>query len=165
MERGSLWKPSKIPAAFETTSDRQAQYLATCPWSSLVAQWKQSQLHSLSFSLAPSIPCCYPKMNSHLQHNETRKKYGCAFNTQHILYVRFVVGIFTLNHQLKFTWQMNRQYVLQPAQSVCHFNFSQILLTLFLLLFHSLSRRKWSILRQRPAERSRLVNFLVLQHW
>lgn len=62
-----------------------------------MAYWQQSQLNSLSFSLAPSIPCCYLKMNFKLQHSETRKKYGCAFNKPHILYVSFAVGIFTLN--------------------------------------------------------------------
>lgn len=79
VDKVSLWNLSKIRAAFQTTFDRQPKRLATCPWTGSVTHWRQPQLHSLSFSLAPSIPCCYPKMNFHLQHSKIRKKIWMCF--------------------------------------------------------------------------------------
>lgn len=73
-------------------------------------------------------PCFYPKLNFHLQHSETRKKYGCVFNTPHILHVSFAVGIFTMNQQWKFTRQEDT--VCSSASSKCTSlqSFKQILL-------------------------------------
>lgn len=105
VDKVSLWNLSKIRAAFQTTFDRQPKCLATCPWTGSVTHWRQPQLHSCPSPLPPVYLAVILKWISTYSIVKLGKKYRCAFNIPHILYVSFAVGIFTLNQQLKFTWQ------------------------------------------------------------